>query len=177
MSDNELTPEAEPVAGSEELPPSPPAVEPTPEPEQKRSRGGQRGNSNRQGHGVRTFLRSSALPKGAEYIQRKEQAFRRAVEHEVSKGGTKRLGLGKIALVDAVIKHDTVLELLQRWLRVEENLSVTDRLNIMDKISKSTDSRNRALEKLGVIVDPKGKKQSIFDRLLEQNAEEAANKE
>ena len=86
--------------------------------------GAPEGNANATKHGIRGFLCGGKLPKGASYIRKQVNRYRRAIEAEIIdlRG---EITITEASIVQTVTRHEIVCQLATRWLRHAENGKVT----------------------------------------------------
>lgn len=110
-------------------------------------RGAQAGNGNALRHG----LRSAKLPAGCKKIEAGAIRLRLDLESEVfeCRGS---VGVRDAGLIQSALRHERRACLAERWLRTEaDTLSITDRLALLREISNATDSRDKCIERLGIV--------------------------
>lgn len=106
-------------------------------------------NRNAAKHYVHSYLAQGRLPKGASYTTRLMYEFRHQLEAVVSqKHG--EVTLFHAALIQTAIRHESRAQLLQRWLRTEEGLTLAERVTLLQQIGAASDSRDKCLEKMGL---------------------------
>jgi hypothetical protein len=76
------------------------------------------------------------------------RGFRQSLEKAVAEvHGT--VSLQHAAIIQTVIRHETVAQLAQRWLRLRfDALTDSDRLNFVRQIAASSDARDKAMRSL-----------------------------
>lgn len=111
--------------------------------------GAPQGNRNALRHG----LRASKLPAGCKYIEIAVNSFRRQIEDAVSES-VAQSGVMQAALVHSACRHERRAQLAERWLRINADLPLNERLGLLKTISDATDSRDRCLERLRLDVAP-----------------------
>src|SRR5262245_13126618 len=89
----------------------------------KLGRSGPPGNGNAASHCVYAYLATGRLPKGAADIGRLMNSFRFELESAV-RGKHGDVTLHAAALVQTACRHEARAQLLQRYLRVEPDLSL-----------------------------------------------------
>jgi hypothetical protein len=126
----------------------------------QRPHGGQPGNRNAQRHG----LRSSNLPAGCKAVENRLHQFGKAMRTAIvdARGG---MSIVDAALVQSAIRHEKRAALAERWLRVEPELTLEQRLTLMRESSAATDSRDKCLEKLKL---DRADTSSILSQLYQQ---------
>lgn len=134
---------------------------------QKPNRGGApRGNANRMTHA----LRASKLPKDAKAEENAGYALRRllmeALEAQHGKG---RVPVAAQALVQTAHRHEMRARLAARWLRQGKDLTLAERLNLLETISTASESRDKIILQLGLTVTGKSSA-SIWDALNDQES-------
>lgn len=155
MNDNELqSPPQSPVTPSEGVSPlctlsDRPAlapVPPSPAPKSARSKGGApRANSNAAKHG----LRASKLPKEARSLETPLYQFRKHVRELLVETSGEVTTYAE-AVLQSAIRHETRAMLAARYLRVQDDLKLEQKLTLLDAICKATDARDKCLERLGL---------------------------
>ena len=110
------------------------------------------GNRNAARHGLRAWCSVKRLPPGAGAIRRQLYAERDEI-HAAVVSSHGEISLTHAALVQSAIRHSGRASLLERWLRVEPGLSVSERIAILKEIGAATDSRDRCLERLDLKTD------------------------
>lgn len=101
-------------------------------------------------NGMRHGLRSGRLPKGASYIKRDCDQFRRAVEDAVAERHGE-FTVMHAAIIQTAMRWERHAQLAQRWLAKEaEQMSANDRLAYSRDIARASSERDRWLEKLGL---------------------------
>lgn len=133
--------------------------------------GAPKGNANRTTHGLRGFLTLGTYPKGGGYVRKLLGQFREALEAEILTRHSE-VSIFHAALIQSAARHEGRALLLNRWLRTEADLSVSDRLAIVKGITDASDSRDRCLKLLG--LDQSAKSESPWaqfdrERLLPAN--------
>ena len=109
------------------------------------------GNSNRTRSGKRAWSAVKRLPKGSGAIR--QQLYCERDEVEIATGRQHgEVSLFHAALIQSAIRHSGRAQLLERWLRVEEGLSLNERLAVLKEIGAATDSRDKCLQRLGLDV-------------------------
>lgn len=101
-------------------------------------------------HGVRAFLATGSLPRGASYIRRNLNQFQDALEAAVidRKG---EVSLYSSCLIQSAIRHEGRASLMQRWLRVNEGeLTINMQIHVLKEIGAATDARDKCLKSLGL---------------------------
>jgi hypothetical protein len=108
------------------------------------------GNRNSITSGTYSFLVTGRLPRGCSHITRITGRLRRAAEAATTERHGK-LSLMHRCLIQAAGRHESRALLLQRLMRVKaETLTPEQQVSILRDISTATDSRDRALAKLGL---------------------------
>jgi hypothetical protein len=122
----------------------------------ERNKGGAaKGNAHRTRSGKRAWQAVKRLPKGAGLVRRALYAERDEIERAVvSQHG--EISLYHAALIQSALRHSGRAGLLERWLRLEEGLSLTERLAVLKEIGSASDSRDRCLKLAGLDVKPSG---------------------
>lgn len=132
-----------------------------------------RGNKNRLTHGIRSFLSTGHVPRGAEKCKQQVARMRREVEEEIEdrKGA---LSLFDAALVQEVARAEMAVQLMFRWLSEQgDELPIETRVRLLSEIRHFTKSRNEAIEKTGI---GKAAKERVIDALYaEPNEHEQKN--
>jgi hypothetical protein len=122
-------------------------IEPTTEP--KNRGGAPPNNANRLKSGRRAWAAVKRLPKGAGAVRRALYAERDELEREtVSHHG--EITLYHAALIQSAIRHSGRAQLLERWVRIEADLSLAERLAVLKEIGSATDSRDKCLKSMGL---------------------------
>lgn len=111
--------------------------------------GAPQGNTNGLTHGVRSYLAIGRLPKGASYIRRLVGGMQRQLEASVrDKYG--ELTVLHAAYIQSAVRHEVRAQLLTRWQREGEGLSLAERITLAKEIGAASDSRDKCLDKLGL---------------------------
>lgn len=109
------------------------------------------GNSNRTKSGKRAWSAVKRLPKGSGAIR--QQLYCERDEIEIATGRQHgEVSLFHAALIQSAIRHSGRAQLLERWLRVEPDLTLNERLAVLKEIGAATDSRDKCLQRLGLDV-------------------------
>ncbi len=91
-----------------------------------------------------------SLPKGAAWIRRTANAFRRQIEAAVLETNGELTPLRFRALPMAT-RHEGRVLLAGRWLRLHgEGIPLSDRLSLLKTIGDATDARDRCLKLAGL---------------------------
>ncbi len=107
--------------------------------------GAPEGNANAIRHG----LRASSLPDGCAYIEGQVKTFRRYVRDLlVDRHG--ECSVYQEAVLQSAIRHEQRALLASRWLRIEPDLDLNQRLALTDAVAKASDNRDKCLQKLGL---------------------------
>lgn len=112
----------------------------------RKARGGApEGNANAFRHG----LRSSKLPSDCRYVENSINTLRRELETAVhdAKGSVTLTDAG---LIQSCLRHERRALLCERWLRVEPDLRLDARLQLMRDVSNATDSRDKCIKALDI---------------------------
>lgn len=117
------------------------------EPPRKRA-GAPLRNRNRTTHG----LRATALPSGCAAIAGECNAFRRMLFDELEAiHGAGQIPVAIQTVVQSIMRHEQAARLAGRWLRqVGEASTLDDRLKLLATIRASTESRDKAIARLGI---------------------------
>lgn len=114
-------------------------------------RGAPPGNANRTRSGKRAWSAVKRLPKGSGAIR--QQLYTERDEIEVVTGRQHgEISLFHAALIQSAIRHSGRAQLLERWLRVEPDLTLNERLAVLKEIGAASDSRDKCLQRLGLDV-------------------------
>src|SRR5436190_1398230 len=98
-------------------------------------------------HSVYTFL-AGKLPTGCGYIKRALAGLRVTLTTDTqNRHGS--VSVGQAGLVSAACRHEGRALLLSKWLR-EAELPLSERASILGQICDATDSRDKAIAKLGI---------------------------
>jgi hypothetical protein len=108
------------------------------------------GNQNRTVHGVRGYLALGSLPRGARYIRRLIGELRTALESAVSEANGGEISIYHGALIQSACRHEGRALLLSRYLRIEPDLALAERLAILKEIGTASDSRDKCLKAFGL---------------------------
>src|SRR5438105_2024522 len=111
--------------------------------------GARPGNMNARRHG----MRSSKLPPGCEYIEKRVLSLRRRVEQAVieAKG---RITFVDAATINSIARWEQHGLLAAFWLRKQiDKLSAADRLRFSEAIAKAGDNRDKNIKQLGLDRD------------------------
>jgi hypothetical protein len=129
-------------------PDSPDACDPSHAlPQPARNRGGApRGNVN----AGKAFLRSTKWPKEAKADEGATLAIRVDVVAALEAKHGSPLPPGMLALIGTMVRHEKRARLAERWLRVEKDPPLADRLRLLDVIGTATDARDKVLRQLGL---------------------------
>ncbi len=123
--------------------------------EPKRSRkgigGAPAGNRNATRSGRRAWETVKRLPKSCGAIRQQLYAERDDIELSVGRQHGE-VSLYHAALIQSAVRHSGRAQLLERWLRVEEGLSLNERLAVLKEIGAASDSRDKCLKLLGLDV-------------------------
>jgi hypothetical protein len=107
-------------------------------------------NRNRTTTGIRGFMVTGSLPKGASYVRRVLSEFRQQLLADVTEA-TGSVSTYGVALIQSATRLECKSLLAGRWLKLEgEKLSVAERMNLVNQIADATLARDRILEKLGL---------------------------
>jgi hypothetical protein len=119
-------------------------------------------NSNRTSHGVRAWESVKRLPKGAGHVRRALYAERDELRREVvaQHGG---ITMYRSAVMQSALRHSGRAQLLERWLRLEDSLTLAERLAVLKEIGAATDSRDRCLKALGLDTGPDNNPWAFID--------------
>lgn len=113
-------------------------------------------NRNRMTWGGRGWAAIGSYPKGFSVVRRYVGRMRAELEAAVCERHG-QIGVYEAALVQSACRHEGRALLLQRLLRVEPGLSVTERLGIVREIGSASDSRDKCLKGLGLDLASKTK--------------------
>lgn len=108
-----------------------------------------KGNRNREVHGYRAWLAVGRLPKGGAYIRRLLTTLRDQLETAVATAD-EEISLYKAALIQSVVRHEGRALLVGRWLRLQPDLPLSERLALIREVGNATDSRDKCLKLLGL---------------------------
>lgn len=114
-----------------------------------RKAGAPRGNRNREQHGLRAWATTGRLPRGCGYA-RKQLGWMAAELTKATLDVVGELGPYHRATIQSACRHEGRAMLLQRLLRSEADLSLSDKLTILRDISAATDSRDKCIDRLGL---------------------------
>jgi len=109
-------------------------------------------NLNAQKHGLYAFLALGSLPKGASYIRRQGGRLRVQLTQAVLESGRK-VGVTAAATINSACRHEGRAMLLQRYLRLEADLPLAARIQLLREIGMATDSRDRCIRSLRLDVE------------------------
>jgi hypothetical protein len=118
-----------------------------------KKRGAPIANRNATKLGVRGFIATGSLPKGASWIRRILGEYSRSLLEGVLAvhGG---VGLYETALVQSATRLECECLLSGRWLKLDyDSLTVMQRVELRRSISAATQQRDRILERLGLDHD------------------------
>ncbi len=103
------------------------------------------GNHNRVTHGMRMEL--NELPADCSRIRRERYKMRRVLEDTIlERDGT--ISPYQAATIQTCIRWATHAALAARWLRIEPNLSIDQKLALSRDIARASESRDRGLKLL-----------------------------
>lgn len=115
-----------------------------------KNRGGApRGNANRTKSGKRAWCAVKRLPKSSGLIRQQLYAERDEIEAAVCRQHGE-ISLFHAALVQSALRHSGRAQLLERWLRIEADLPLNERLAVLREIGSASDSRDKCLQRLGL---------------------------
>lgn len=113
-----------------------------------------RGAPERNRHG----LRSTTLPKACRRVEHDVRKLRIELEREL---GT--VSILSAAAIQSACRHEVRARLAERWLRLQgDNLTLAERLSLLQTISAATDSRDKALRSLPLERDAADVWSSIY---------------
>jgi hypothetical protein len=115
------------------------------------------GNANAVSHGVYSFLSSGRLPAGAEPIAEDVNALREQLETAVAEAH-QGVSLTRAALIQSIVRHETVCRLLLRYLTEQEDkLTMDQRFAVLRDVGRATDKRDAAIKALELERQEDGK--------------------
>jgi hypothetical protein len=77
----------------------------------------------------------------------------RALKQKHGVKTSRKLPQAALALVATLYRHEKRCRLAERYLRIEKDLPLADRLRLLEVIGAATESRDKALERLGLGLD------------------------
>jgi hypothetical protein len=110
-------------------------------------------NRNRMTHGVRGWLSIGSYPKGGSHVRRIVGVLRTELEKAVLAVHGELTPLAS-ALIQSATRHEGRALLLGRYLRIDGELKLAEKLAALKEIGAATDARDRCLEKLGLNAMP-----------------------
>lgn len=121
-------------------------------------------------HAGKHFLRATDWPADAKTDAEPARGMRRDVlkalrtKHGVT--SNRQLPQHALALVGTLYRHEKRCRLAERWLRIEKNLPLADRLRLLEIIGAATESRDKVLERLGLATEDKAGPASDWAAML-----------
>lgn len=119
---------------------------------------------------LRAGLKVARLAHAERYIVHSSNALRLALEDAALRlyGGIK---VQQAAAISTACRAEQNAQLMERWLRMEPELPLRDRIDIRDRIMRATEARDRAIARLGldgIAAGPaNGKPRDSFDSLYD----------
>lgn len=107
--------------------------------------GAPEGNQNAIRHG----LRASSLPAGCAYIEGQVKTFRRYVR-DLLEQQHGNVTVYQEAVLQSAIRHEQRALLASRWLRIEKELDLNQKLALTAAVANASDARDKCLQKLGL---------------------------